>query len=72
MASNFKLFEHAKPKTSYRNFVEGTAQIAITSDKIKVTFGKKSFNPLIMDWVASLSEIKVPWMNNRIIEYAFT
>jgi transposase/7-cyano-7-deazaguanine synthase in queuosine biosynthesis len=71
MNSHFKLFEHAKPKTSYRNFVEGTAYVDITSDKINVTFGKKSFNPLIMDWVSSLPEIKVSWMNNRIIEYSF-
>jgi hypothetical protein len=71
MASHFKLFKHAKPKTSYRSFVEGAAQVLITSNKIKVNFGKKSFNPLIMDWVSSLPEIKVPWMNNRIIEYSF-
>lgn len=71
MSSHFKLFEKSKPKTAYRNFVEGAAQVTITADKINVNFGKKSFNPMIMDWVASLSEIKVPWMNNRILEFSF-
>ena len=71
MSSHFKLFERSKPKTAYRNFVEGAAQVTITADKINVNFGKKSFNPMIMDWVASLSEIKVPWMNNRILEFSF-
>ena len=71
MSSKFKLFEHAKPKTAYRNFVVGAAQIAITPEKIIVKFGKKCFNPMIMDWVSSLPEIQVSWMNNRIIEYSF-
>ena len=71
LASKFKLFEKAKPKTTYRNLVENEARIAITPDKVKVRFGKKAFNPMIMDWVHSLPEVKVPWMNDRNIEYSF-
>lgn len=71
LAGKFKLFDKAKPKTIYRNIVEGAAKIYIESDAIKVIFGKKAFNPLIMDWISSLTEIKVPWMENRIIQYDF-
>ncbi len=71
LAGKFKLFDKAKPKTIYRNIVEGAAKIYIDSDAIKVIFGKKAFNPLIMDWISSLPEIKVPWMENRIIQYDF-
>jgi transposase len=71
LASKFKLFENSKPKTTYRNLVENEARITITPDKLKVRFGKKAFNPMIMDWVRSLPEVKVPWMNDRIIEYSF-
>lgn len=71
LSSKFKLFEKSKPKTTYRNLVEGETKIAITPDKVKVRFSKKSFNPMIMDWVDSLPELRVPWMNNRIIEYSF-
>jgi len=71
LAGRFKLFDKAKPKTVYRNLVEAEAKIAITSDKVNVSFGKKAFNPMVMDWVGSLPEIKVPWMDNRIIEYSF-
>lgn len=71
LAGKFKLFDKAKPKTIYRNIVEGAAKIYIDSDAIKVIFGKKAFNPLIMDWISSLPEIKVSWMENRIIQYDF-
>lgn len=71
LSGKFKLFERAKPKTTYRSFVEGDAKITIAPDTVQVKFGKKSFNPMIMDFVNSLPKIKVPWMNNRAIEYAF-
>ncbi|MBW2078639.1 MAG: transposase, partial [Deltaproteobacteria bacterium] len=71
LAHQFKLFDHAKPKTLYRNIIEGKANISITSDRVKVKFGKKAFNPMIMDWVHSLPNIQVPWMNNKLIEYSF-
>jgi transposase len=71
LSSKFKLFEKSKPKTTYRNLVEGEAKIAITPEKIEVRFGKKSFNPMIMDWVESLPTLRVPWMNNRFIVYSF-
>ena len=71
MAQKFQLFETAKPKTIYRNMVEGAAKIHIDSRSIKVVFGKKAFNPLIMDWISGLPELKVPWMGNRILQYDF-
>jgi transposase len=71
LANKFKLFDKAKPKTVYRNMVEGKAKISITSDNVIVNFGKKSFNPMIMDWVSSLPKFKIPWMKNKVLEYAF-
>ena len=52
LSSKFKLLEKSKPKAIYRNLVEGEAKIAITPKKVEVRFGKKSFNPMIMDWPA--------------------
>ncbi len=55
----------------YRNIVEGAAKISITPDKIEVNFGKRAFNPLIMDWISSLPKLQVPWMDGKSIEYSF-
>jgi len=71
LSKKFKLFGNSKPKTIYRNLIEGEAKILIASDKLTVRFGKRSYNPMLMDWVNSLPELKVPWMNNRLIEYSF-
>lgn len=71
LSSKFKLFEKSKPKTTYRNFVQGRANIFIKQNKVVVKFGKKAFNPMIMDWLSSLPRFKVPWMDNRYLEYSF-
>jgi transposase len=71
LAGKFKLFDKAKPKSVYRNIIEGKAKISITSYNVKVKFGKRAFNPMIMDWLSSLPKINVPWMNNRLLEYSF-
>lgn len=71
LSSNFKLFDKSKPKTTYRNLIEGKAEILTSPNKLTVRFGKKSFNPMIMDWVRSLPKLKVPWMDNKLIEFSF-
>jgi hypothetical protein len=71
LAGKFKLFDKAKPKTIYRNIVEGAAKIYIDFNKVNVVFGKKAFNPLIMDWINSLDKIKIPWMDNKLLYYSF-
>ena len=71
LAGKFKLFEKAKPKTIYRNIVGGAAKIYFGPNTVKVVFGKKAFNPLIMDWINSLSDLKIPWMDNRLLQYDF-
>jgi len=71
MAGKFKLFDKAKPKTIYRNIIEGAGKIYIRSNTVTVIFGKKAFNPLIMDWISSLPEIRVPWMDNKLLQYDF-
>jgi hypothetical protein len=71
LGGKFKLFDKAKPKTIYRNIIEGAAKIYFESETVKIIFGKKAFNPLIMDWISSLPVIRVPWMENRVIQYGF-
>ena len=71
LAKKFKLFDNAKPKTVYRNIVEGAAKIYISEDSVKVVFGKKAFNPLIMDWIKNQSEYRIPWMHNKVLQYEF-
>lgn len=70
-SSQIRFYEKAKPKTLFRNFIEGEAEISLTPDMVHVRFGKKSHNPLIMDWVKTLPPIPISWMGNRIMEFSF-
>jgi len=71
LSSKFKLFKNSRPKTTYRAFVEGRAEGEITDDEVRVEFKKRSFNPMLMDWVSSLGKISVPWMKNRNLSLHF-
>jgi len=71
LSSQIRLFEKAKAKKLFRNFVEGEAQIRLTPDTVQIRYGKKAHNPLIMDWVQSLPPTPVSWMGNRILEFSF-
>ena len=71
LSSQIRLFEKAKAKTLFRNFIEGEARIRLTPRAVRIRFGKKAHNPLIMDWVRALPPAPVNWMGNRILEFSF-
>lgn len=71
LAKKTKWFTRATPRTISRNFIDVLTKISIDDDSIKVKFGKKSYNPVIMEWVNSLGKIKIPWWGNRTLEYYF-
>ena len=71
LSSQIRLFEKAKAKTLFRNFIEGEAQIRLTPQLVQIRFGKKAHNPLIMDWVRTLPPTPISWMGNRPLEFSF-
>jgi transposase len=71
LSSQIRYFEKSKPKTLFRNFIEGEAQIRLTPQVVQVRFGKKAHNPLIMDWVRTLPPTVISWMGNRTLEFSF-
>ena len=71
LAKKFSIFKKVKPKTLYRCIIEGEAQISLTEEEIIVSYGKKAFNPMIMDWAKSIQNVKVPWMKNKILTFKF-
>lgn len=71
MAGEIRRFEKAAPKKIFRNFIESQVGIKIDAEKVIVKFFKKSYNPLIMDWVRDKQGIAVPWMENRKLYFKF-
>lgn len=70
-ANKTKWFEAAKPKKVSRNFIEVKSKIKIENNKVIVNLGEKNHDPLLMDWVDSLHNIRVPWWDNRKLNFKF-
>ena len=71
LAREIRRFEKAKPRNIFRNFVECRAGIHIDEIYVTVKFEKKSYNPLIMEWVKNRQNMLVPWMGNRKLRFKF-
>lgn len=71
LAKNIRFFEKAKPNKLFRNFVEANANIEIINNSINIYFNKKSFNPLIMEFVNKNQNIRVSWMKNYSVNFYF-
>ena len=71
LVREIRKFHKSRPKTIFRSFIESRAKIDIEKDLITVKFEKRSFNPLIMDWVRKRQNILVPWMGNRRLRFKF-
>ena len=71
LASGLRRFEKSKPKKIYRNFVEIPSVVSIDDDSVTVRFDKKAYNPLIMDYVNKVGNVRVPWFENRVLKFSF-
>jgi len=71
LAKKTKWFKKATPKTISRNFIDVKTSIVIKEKKIKVKFSKKNYNPIMMEWVDTLDEIKIPWWNDKTLIFEF-
>ncbi len=71
LVKEIKRFKKAKPKRIFRSFVECPANIEINDYSIEVKFARKSYNPLLMDWVESRQDLLIPWMGNRKLRFKF-
>jgi hypothetical protein len=71
LAQKTKWFTQATPRTISRNFIEVITKVFMDEDSIRVKFGKKSYNPVIMEWVDSLEKMQIPWWGNRTLKFYF-
>lgn len=71
LAEKTKWFKDSKPKKISRNFIDIKSDIKIEKEKIKIRLSEKNYNPMIMNWVESLPTMKIPWWENREIEFSF-
>jgi hypothetical protein len=71
LGSRLRGFEKAAPKQLYRRFIETGGAVQIEGDRVRVTFERRSHNPILYDAALDHEPIAVPWLGGRTLVFAF-
>jgi len=58
-------YQHAKSRHLFRDFIDATAQVAITQTDITVRFQKRAHNPLLIAAGFDTIDVPVPWLGGK-------
>lgn len=64
-------YTHAKSRRLFRDFVQATARVEITADAIRVRFGKRAHNPLLLAAGFADTDVVVPWLGGKHLHLTF-
>jgi len=64
-------YETAKSSHIFRDLVDATARVSVTSDAVTVRFPKRAHNPLLLKAGFAESETKVPWWGRKKLRFSF-
>ena len=64
-------YERAKSRHIFRDFIDATAFIEIDERDILVRFQKRAHNPLLLEAGFDKTNIRIPWLGNRHLTFAF-
>jgi hypothetical protein len=72
LATRLHGFDHAKPKSVYRKFVETSGVVEIETDRrIVVYFDRRSHNPILREAQLNKESPPIPWLGYRRVEFAY-
>ena len=64
-------YERAKSRHIFRDCIDATAFIEIDEKGIVVRFQKRAHNPLLLEAGFGKTNIRIPWLGNRRLTFAF-
>jgi transposase-like protein len=64
-------YETAKSQHLFRDFIDATAVVTIAKTMIEVRFQKRAHNPLLLAAGCDRTELRVPWLQNKILRLVF-
>ena len=65
-------YDHAKSRHLFRDFVEASAGITITTDKIMVRYQKRAHNPLLIAAGFDRTNVVVRWLGGKRLRLVFS
>jgi hypothetical protein len=64
-------YETAKSRHLFRDFVNATAAVTITGQKIQVRFQRRAHNPLLIAAGFDQTDVAIPWLNKKRLQFVF-
>jgi hypothetical protein len=64
-------YHTAKTRHIFRDFIEASANITLTKNLIKVSFQKRAHNPLLLAAGFAETDITVPWLEGKRLQFSF-
>jgi hypothetical protein len=73
LATRLHGFDHAKPKSVYRNFVETSGTVEIEPGRrIVVYFDRRCHNPILREAQLDNESPPIPWLFNHRVDFVYT
>lgn len=64
-------YQKAKSRHIFRDFIDATANVAITQKEIKVKFQKRACNPFLIAADYGNVKIPIPWLGGKKLQFVF-
>jgi hypothetical protein len=64
-------YETAKARHLFRDFINATAAITLTDREIQVRFQRRAHNPLLLAAGFDRTDLAIPWLNNKRLQFIF-
>lgn len=64
-------YETAKSQRLFRDFIDATAIVNIQKHAIELRFQKRAHNPLLLAAGYDRTELRVPWLQNKLVRLVF-
>ena len=65
------LYATAESRHLFRDFVEASARVSLTDKGVRVQFGKRAHNPLLLNAGFAKTDVAVPWWEGRRLQLSF-
>ena len=61
----------ARARTLFQNFIDATATVAIRDAEVRVRFGRRAYNPILINAGFGDAACSIPWLENRALTLEF-
>jgi hypothetical protein len=64
-------YENAKSRHLFRDFIDATASVMITEGEVLIYFQKRAHNPLLVAGGFQETDLRVPWLGGKRLQFVF-